>query len=111
MSACKDINEAIIEMDGYALSPTPNSAYGYYGTGSKVQVLDDNGVQVDEYTLVVRGDVNGDSVCDVIDCMLLELAKNDHTELAGIYLTAADLTENSDIDVDDFEAVVNKAIA
>ncbi len=111
VSACKDINEAIVEMDGYALSPTPNSAYGYYGTGSKVQVLDDNGVQVDEYTLVVRGDVNGDSVCDVIDCMLLELAKNDHTELAGIYLTAADLTENGDIDVDDFEAVVNKAIA
>ena len=108
ISACKDVNDAIIEMDGYTLTITPNSNYGYYGTGSKVQVLDDNGAQVDEHTLVVRGDVNGDSVCDVLDLMLIELARTNNRNLDGVYLTAGDLTENGEIDVDDFEAVVNK---
>ncbi len=111
ISASKDLNESIVVMDGYTLTTTPNSDFGYYGTGSKVQVLDDNGVQVDEYTLVVRGDVNGDSVCDVLDCMLIELARNNHKELDGVYLSAGDLTENGEIDVYDFEAVVNKVVA
>ncbi len=111
ISNSNNLTQSIVVMDGYILNTTPNSDYGYYGTGSKVQVTDSNGTQVAEYTLVVRGDVNGDSVCDVLDCMLIELARNNHKELNGIYLNAGDLTENGSIDVYDFEAVVNKAIA
>ena len=110
ISASKDLNEAIIEMDGYTLSATPNSDCGFIGTGSTVQVTDSNGTQVAEYTLVVRGDVNGDSVCDVLDCMLIELAQNHNTTLDGVYLAAGDLTENGEITVEDFSAVVNKAL-
>ena len=111
ISNSSNLTQSIFVMDGYTLNTIPNSDYGYYGTGSKVQVADSTGTQVDEYTLVVRGDVNGDSVCDVLDCMLIELARNNHKELNGIYLNAGDLTENGSIDVYDFEAVVNKAIA
>ena len=112
MSACKDINEAIVEMDGYTLTTTPTSDYGFIGTGSKVQVTDTTGTQVAEYTLVVRGDVNGDSVCDALDLMLIELARqtNNNVTLEGAYFAAANLAEDSEINIDDFNAVVNKAV-
>ena len=113
MSACKDINEAIVEMDGYTLTTTPTSSYGFIGTGSKLQVADSTGTQVAEYTLVVRGDVNGDSVCDVLDCMLLELARHEsnNVSLEGVYFAAGNLAEDSEINIDDVKAVVNKALA
>lgn len=113
ISACKDINEAIVEMDGYTLTTAPTSSYGFIGTGSKVQVADSTGTQVAEYTLVVRGDVNGDSVCDVLDLMLIELARqtNNNVTLEGAYFAAANLSEDSEINIDDFNAVVNRAVA
>ncbi len=111
MSACKDINEAIVEMDGYTLTTAPTSSYGFIGTGSKVQVADSTGTQVAEYTLVVRGDVNGDSVCDVLDCMLLELTRNGNTQLESVYFSAGNLAEDNEINIDDVKAVVNKALA
>lgn len=112
ISASKDLNESIVAMDGYTLTTTPNSEYGYYGTGSKVQVTDATGTQVAEYTLVVRGDVNGDSVCDGIDLMLIELARHtsNNVSLEGAYFAAANLAEDNEIDIDDFNAVVNKAL-
>lgn len=113
MSACQDITEAIVEMDGYTLTTTPTSSYGFIGTGSKLQVADSTGTQVAEYTLVVRGDVNGDSVCDVLDCMLLELARHEsnNVSLEGVYFAAGNLAEDNEINIDDFNAVVNKALA
>jgi hypothetical protein len=80
------------------------------GTGSSVQITDSTGAVIAEYTLVVRGDVNGDSVCDVLDCMLIELAQTHNTTLDGVYLAAGDLAENGEITVEDFSAVVNKAL-
>ena len=109
LCASQDLSETIAVIDGYTLNTIPNS-FNFYGTGSKVQVLDDNGVQVDEYTLIVRGDVNGDSVCDVLDLMLIELARTNNRNLDGVYLTAGDLAENGVIDDSDFNAIVNKAI-
>jgi hypothetical protein len=111
ISACTDISDAIIEMDGYTLTAIPNSSYGFIGTGSKLKVTTTNGTQVAEYTLVVRGDVNGDSVCDVLDCMLVELARNNQITLEGVYYVAANLAEDDQIDMDDFSAVVNRVFA
>jgi hypothetical protein len=112
-SACKDITEAILAMEGYTVKVIPNSSYGFIGTGSKLQVLDSSSTKVVEYTLVIRGDVNGDSVCDALDCMLVELARHssNNFSLEGAYLSAGDLAENGSITIEDFEAVVNKAIA
>ena len=64
-----------------------------------------------EYTLVIRGDVNGDSVCDALDLMLIELARTNNTTLTGVYFTAANLSEDGTIDISDFNAAVNRAVA
>ena len=111
ISACTDISDAIIEMDGYTITAIPNSSYGFIGTGSKLKVSTTSGTQVAEYTLVVRGDVNGDSVCDGLDCMLVELARNNQTTLEGAYYAAANLAEDDQIDMNDFSAVVNRVFA
>jgi hypothetical protein len=111
ISACTDISDAIIEMDGYTITAIPNSSHGFIGTGSKLKVTTTNGTQVAEYTLVVRGDVNGDSVCDALDLMLIELARTQNRTLDGVYLFAGDLAENGVIDDEDFNAIVYKAIA
>ncbi len=111
ISASQNLSEAILPMDGYTLITTPSSDYGFFGTGSKVQVTDSNGTQVAEYTLVVRGDVNGDSVCDVFDLMVMQSATNNPTTLEGAYFVAGDLTEEGEITDTDFEAVVTKALS
>ncbi len=82
----------------------------YYGTGSQFLIYS-GGVYKETFTLIVQGDVNGDSVIDVMDCMLLELARNNLTTLDGAYFTAGDLAENGVIDSDDYNGIVNKAIA
>ena len=111
ISACTDISDAIIAMDGFTITVIPNSSHGFIGTGSKLKVLTTSGILVAEYTLVVRGDVNGDSVCDVLDCMLVELARSNQATLEGAYYVAANLAEDDRIDTDDFSAVVNRGLA
>lgn len=96
------------------VTKTPSATYeekSFYGTGSKITVYD-NGVLLGEYTLVVKGDVNGDSVCDVLDCMLVELARhtNNNVSLEGAYLLAGDLAIDGVIDENDLNAVVNRAL-
>ena len=56
------------------------------------------------------GDLNGDGVCDALDCMLAELTRTSCMELKDEYLTAADYTEDSEVDLDDFQQIVNKAV-
>ena len=111
ISASQDLSEAILPMNGYKLTTTPSSDYGFFGTGSKVQVTDSDGTQVAEYTLVVRGDVNGDSVCDVFDLMLMQFVINDPSTFDGVYFVAGDLTKDGEITDRDFEAVVTKALS
>ena len=85
-------------------------SYDSYATSS-ILYLTRNGEIVDAYTLVVTGDVNGDGVCDVLDAALCEQASNEHTELEGAFFAAGDLNESDAIDVNDYAAVVNAALA
>ncbi len=81
----------------------------YYGTGSTVTVVS-GGVST-EYTLVISGDTNGDSVCDVIDCVDVERTSSGNAELTGAYALAADSNADDIVDINDYQAMVNKAIA
>lgn len=95
------------------LTAIPSSSYNefsFFGTGSVITVYE-NTTPVAEYTVVVKGDVNGDSVCDTLDCMLVELARHEsnNVSLEGVYLVAGDFTEDEKIDIKDFQQIVDEA--
>ena len=95
----------------YKFDITPNSAYGFLGTGTEFKLYNSKNTLISEYTAVVRGDVNGDSVCDVIDCMLIELARTGNTEISDIHKIAGDFNINDNIDENDFQSIINLALA
>ena len=109
-AGCKDVEDIIVIADNYTIS-TEKSMNTYCGTSSVISVLDENNVIVKDYTLVVEGDVNGDGVCDVLDCMLVELTNSGNTTLENAYLTAGDFDGDTNITINDFQQVVNKAKA
>lgn len=80
------------------------------GTGVLVDILKD-GLVHSQFTLVVNGDTNGDSICDVLDCAQVERASNNNTDLTGAYAMAADSNSDDVVDITDYQAIVNKALA
>lgn len=81
----------------------------YFGTGSYVVVYV-NGVPNTTFNLVVYGDINGDSICNVLDCFEAEKTANGHTELTDVYSLAADTDQNGVINVTDYQDIVNRAM-
>lgn len=82
----------------------------YFGTGSYVVVYE-NGAPNTTFNLVVYGDINGDSTCNVLDCFEAEKAANGHKELTDVYSLAADTDQNGVIDVTDYQDIVNRAMS
>lgn len=92
--------------------PTASHIFGnyeFYGTGTIVTVFDGNDY-IGDFTLIVEGDVNGDSVCDVIDCAQVARASNGYDTLEGAYAMAADSNMDKVVDITDYQAIVNKAL-
>ena len=111
---CTDAAAIISTSDNFILDVIESIAVGdtkIYGTGSKIIVNDSNGVQVDEYTMVVDGDTNGDSVCDALDAAQVALVSNGHKTIDGAYKMAADNNYDDIVDIEDYQAIVNKAIS
>ena len=84
--------------------------YEFLGTGSIITVFD--GVDISsEYTLIVNGDTNGDSVVDALDAAQVANASNGLKSLDGAYAMAADSNSDDIVDIEDYQAIVNKVIA
>ena len=81
-----------------------------YGTGTIISVFDGD-EYIGDFTLIVEGDTNGDSVCDVLDCYDVERASNGNAELTGACAMAADSNADDEVDITDYQAIVNKALA
>ena len=108
-----NIADILALSDSAIVVPTASYAYGdieLYGTGTVITVFN-GGAYVGEFTLIVSGDVNGDSVCDVIDCSVAQLAANGHMSLEGAYKTAADANSDGTVDASDYQATVNRAVS
>ena len=88
---------------------------GYVGTNSTITLFADvNGVKTPVKTikLIVRADVNGDGVVDVLDAVATELASTEHAELQGCYYLAANLaTAEKAINGADLTEVVNAVLS
>jgi hypothetical protein len=84
--------------------------YEVLGTGSIVTVFEGSDIS-SEYTIIVLGDTNGDSVCDALDAAQVANASNGLKALDGAYAIAADSNLDDVIDIEDYQAVVNKVVA
>lgn len=108
-----EITEILGVSENAVAIPTASYIYGdieLLGTGTVVTVFDGNNY-IGDFTLIVSGDINGDSVCDVLDCAQVEKASSGNTELSGAYAMAADSDADDVVDMNDYQAVVNRALA
>lgn len=87
-----------------------SGAKEFLGTGSTVTVFDGNDIS-SEYTLIVEGDTNGDSVCDALDAAQVALVMNGHDTMGSLSKLAADSNSDDEINIDDYQAIVNKVVA
>lgn len=110
---CRDFLEIVHINENTNYIVTPSHSYQnncWYGTGSQLQIQDADALTETTYTLIVEGDINGDSVVDVLDASGVEQATNSHKELTGNYYLAGDSNCDGVIDIADYQAVVNYAL-
>lgn len=80
-----------------------SNSYGYNdATGSQVQIVSENGIVVDVYTIVILGDVNGDGAIDAFDVIAIDLYLHNLIELEGAYWKAADINKDGVVDETDY---------
>lgn len=103
---CSDISEIVVANEGYTIE-APKDENAYYGTGCVINILKDGEV-VKSYTIIVKSDINGDGVCDALDCTELEKHINNHKPLDENGLAAADLNNDGTIDEADLELMSAK---
>lgn len=82
----------------------------YYGTGTTLTLFED-GVHIGDYTVVVVGDLNGDSVCDVLDATRTEQIANGHATSTNLEAYAANGSVSDTVSVASYQLVVNTALA
>ena len=111
---CRDFLEIvhINENTNYILTPSYEYQNNcWYGTGSQLQIQDADASTETTYTLIVQGDINGDSAVDVLDAAYVELVTNGHKQLTYAYFLAADTNSDEEITVEDYSQVVNLVLA
>lgn len=104
--------EEIVEADAYTVFTIPSYVGGgnnYCGTGATLYFFKD-GMLVYTYKLVVYGDLNGDSIIDVIDCTISERAFTGKQALASDYLLATDFNNDGSVEINDYQQVINLSL-
>ncbi len=81
----------------------------YCGTGTTLTLFE-NGVHIGDYTVIVEGDLNGDSVCDVLDASKTEQIANGHDSATNLETYAANGKVSEVVDVNSYQNVVNTAL-
>ena len=63
-----------------------------------------------QFTVIVEGDTNGDSICDVLDCALVERTSSGNAQLDGVFAMAGDLNSDGVIDSNDYQSIINQSL-
>ena len=82
----------------------------YLGTGSTVTVFE-NKNYIGDYKVIVEGDLDGDSVCDVLDITMAERVANKNATATKEQIYAANGCVSEEIDVMSYQNVVNSALS
>jgi hypothetical protein len=110
---CSDLNKMISTSSEYTVcidgEPVSSSTV-CYGTGSVIEIYDGETL-VDRYSVIISGDTNGDSVCDALDAAQVALVSSGNKTISGAYKMAADGNGDNIVDINDYQAIVNKAVS
>ena len=90
------------------ITPSHRAFENYLGTGTKI-TLTSNGKSA-EFLLSVIGDANGDSVCDVLDTVMVKSFSNKQTDLEKIQQKSVDFNGDGVVDANDYAQAVNVAL-
>lgn len=109
---CNDIESIVNFSDNvtYEISASfKTSTTEFLGTGTIISIYE-NGEKVSEYKIIVAGDLNGDSVCDVLDVACTELSLTNNRIPSADECYAANGNKKTIIDEASFQYVVNTAM-
>lgn len=112
MDLCKDIESIVNFSDNitYEISAShETTSTKFLGTGSIISIYE-NDEKINEYKIIVAGDLNGDSVCDVLDVMITELCYTNNKIPSEDECYAANGSKKVTIDEASFQYVVNTAM-
>ena len=110
---CMDISGYVSTAEDFTLDTNESAVAGdtkLYGTGSKVNITLDGDV-LDEYTVFTVGDLNGDSVCDVIDAAFAHRYSAGLEEPTQNEIYAANGCILDELDATSYQNVVNTCLA
>lgn len=97
-------------LDGY-VEPADGFSFNYkntpLGTGSRVELIY-NGICVYNFTALIYGDLNGDSMYDgqdafIVQLMLYDMLNSSNTD--SVYFEAADVNRNGAVDIEDMRTL------
>lgn len=101
------VNDYFAVSDDGSLLQLENE-YGYTNaTGTIVQTLSSSRTVIDEYIIVILGDVNGDGAIDGFDAITIDLYIANYHELTGAYLEAADINQDGLVNDSDYQLCID----
>lgn len=106
-SGFETINDIVTAKDGYTAEA--DTTVQFVGTGTILNIYKD-GEPVTSYTLIIKGDVTGDGVCDTLDCSEIEKIVSKSEQADETISFAADMNDDGEITAEDLELVKNKAL-
>ena len=88
--------------NGNKLEIKLNSKNEFIATGDKLEILDQLGKKMDEYSIIVLGDVDGDGILSLFDIMkVANYIYINNNILSDVYLYASDYNKDKNYDLKD----------
>ena len=100
-SMIENENFAIVDKNGNTIADN-----AFVGTGSKIQILAEDGSVLNEYTIVVPTDIDGNGKTTAADARLALRSAAKLDTLEGVYFTAADVTGDGKVNASDARKIL-----
>ena len=109
MFICEELSDLATINSAFTVTITPSASH-FIGTGTEI-LIEFKDFEVCKYTVIVNGDTNGDSVCDVLDARETQLFATSSKEPTVIQIYAANGSVAEEVNTNTYQRVVNLALA